>query len=334
MAESPSISPVVTLRSWRVRATVIVVLAAAVLSLPLFANNYILHVLNYSLIFLLPALGLNLIFGYTGLLSLAQGAFFGLGAYASALVVLHFSWPFWLSFLFGGVFSACLALLLGVPALRLRAYSFVMATLGFVFIAETVAKNWVTLTRGDMALTGIARPMLSLWGAGPVVNGVQNYFYLLAFIAVLAVGFFAWLVSSPAGRCLRAIRDEETLAESQGIPVKAYKMAAFALSGFFAGLGGAAYASYETVVSPQIFQLYFTLLFLIIVFAGGAGTIAGVFLGTLIFVAIPEMLRIAPALRLLLYGFVFLFFVFFLPNGIGPAFSRWAARKGWWRGRA
>jgi branched-chain amino acid transport system permease protein len=142
---------------------------------------------------------------------------------------------------------------------------------------------------------------------------------------------FAWLVNSPAGRCLRAIRDEETLAESQGIPVRAYKMAAFALSGFFAGLGGAAYASYETVVSPQIFQLYFTLLFLIIVFAGGAGTIVGVFLGTLLFVAIPEMLRIAPQLRLLLYGFVFLVFVFFLPHGVGPALTRYGSRKGWWR---
>lgn len=306
-------------------------LVALVLLLPFVANNYILHVLNYSLIFLMPALGLNLIFGYAGLLSLAQGAFFGLGAYASALVILHFGWPFWLAFLFGGVFCAALAVLLSVPALRLRAYSFVMATLGFVFIAETVAKNWVSLTRGDMALSGIARPMLSLWGEGPVINGMQNYFYLFSFIAALGVGLFAWLVRSPAGRCLRAIRDEETLAESQGIPVLAYKMAAFALSGFYAGLGGAAYASYETVVSPQIFQLYFTLLFMIIVFAGGAGTIVGVFLGALLFVAIPEMLRIAPHLRMLLYGFVFLFFVFFLPNGVGPALIRFGARMGWWR---
>ena len=298
-------------------------LAVAVLALPAFANNYVIHVLNYALIFLLPALGLNLIFGYTGLLSLSQGAFFGTGAYAAALVTLHWGWPFWLALLFAGAFCAVLALALGVPALRLRAYSFVMATLGFVFIAETVAKNWVSLTRGDMALTGIARPMLSLWGAGPVVSGVRNYYYLLLVIALLAVLLFAWLVRSPAGRCLRAIRDEETLAESQGVPVHAYKMAAFALSGFFGGIGGAAYASYETVVSPQIFQLYFTLLFLVIVFAGGAGTISGVFIGTVVFVAIPEVLRFTPELRLLLYGFVFLVFVFFLPDGIGPAIARW-----------
>jgi branched-chain amino acid transport system permease protein len=303
-----------------------ILLAGAVLALPFTANNYVVHVINYSLIFLLPALGLNLIFGYTGLLSLAQGAFFGIGAYTAALVTLHFGWPFWLALLSGGVFCALLALLLAVPALRLRAYSFVMCTLGFVFIAETVAKNWVSLTRGDMSLTGVARPMMSLWGAGPVVSELRDYYFLLLAIAALGAGLFVWLVTSPAGRCLRAIRDEETLAESQGIPVKAYKTAAFALSAFYAGLGGAAYASYETVVSPQIFQLYFTLLFLIMVFAGGAGTIVGVFLGAFLFVAIPEALRVTPELRLLLYGFVFIIFVFFLPDGVGPALGRLAAR--------
>ncbi|MGH8765472.1 MAG: branched-chain amino acid ABC transporter permease [Burkholderiales bacterium] len=300
--------------------------ACAALALPFATNNYIVHVANYSLIFLLPALGLNLIFGYTGLLSLAQGAFFGIGAYAAALVTLHFGWPFWLALLFGGFFCAGLSLLLAIPALRLRAYSFVMCTLGFVFIAETVSKNWVTLTRGDMALTGITRPMLSLWGAGPVVSTPRDYYYVLLVLAVLAVGFFVWLVTSPAGRCLRAIRDEETLAESQGIPVHAYKMAAFALSAFYAGLGGSAYAAYETVVSPLIFQLYFTLLFLIMVFAGGAGTVLGVFIGAFLFVAIPEALRATPELRLLLYGFVFILFVFFLPDGVGPALGRLAAR--------
>lgn len=303
-----------------------IALACAAGALPLVANNYVIHVVNYSLIFLLPALGLNLIFGYTGLLSLAQGAFFGVGAYCAALVTLHFGWPFWLAFLSGGLFSALLAVVLSVPALRLRAYSFVMCTLGFVFIAETVAKNWVSLTRGDMALTGVARPMLSLWGKGPQVSDLQDYYYLLLGIAILAALSFVWLVTSPAGRCLRAIRDEETLAESQGIPVRAYKTAAFALSAFYAGAGGATYVGYETVVSPLIFQLYFTLLFLVMVFAGGAGTIGGVFLGALLFVAIPEALRFTPELRLLLYGFVFIFLVFFLPDGIGPALSRAAAR--------
>ena len=109
-------------------------------------------------------------------------------------------------------------------------------------------------------------------------------------------------------------------------------MTAFALSAFYAGLGGAAYASYETVVSPLIFQLYFTLLFLIIVFAGGAGTIGGVFLGTFLFVAIPEALRITPELRMLLYGFVFIFFVFFLPEGIGLPLARLARRLAGRRG--
>lgn len=292
--------------------------AGAVIAIPLLANNYVIHIANYSLIFLFPALGLNLIFGYTGLLSLAQGAFFGIGAYACALLTIHFALPFWLTFPLAGLICAAIAIPLGFPALRLRAYSFVMCTLGFVFLAETVSKNWVSLTRGDMALTGIERPILGLWNNGSKIQALSNYYVLLVVLAVIGIALFVVVVSSPAGRALRAIRDEETVAASVGVPVFAYKICAFALSAFYAGVGGAAYASYETVISPQIFQLYFTLLFLIIVFGGGAGTVSGVVLGTFVFVSTPELLRVTPDLRLLLYGFVFIFFVFILPEGLGP----------------
>ncbi|MGE0802157.1 MAG: branched-chain amino acid ABC transporter permease [Lautropia sp.] len=295
---------------------------AAGLVFPLVANNYWLHVANYSLIYLLPALGLNLIFGYVGLLSLAQGAFFGLGAYSCALMSLHFGWPFPATIAFAAAFCAGIALLLAGPSLRLRAYSFVMATLGFVFVAEAVAKNWIALTRGDMALTGIPRPSLAFLGIDLTLQALWHYYVLLLALAVAGSAFFLWLVRSPAGRLLVAIRDEEMLARSYGIRVDFHKAIAFAISAAFAGAGGAAYAMYETVVSPQIFQLYFTLLFLVIVFAGGAGTFSGVVIGTGLFVSIPEALRIAPDLRMLLYGIVFLVFVFWLPRGIGPAVRR------------
>jgi len=295
---------------------------AILLFVPLVASNYYLHIAILSMIYLFPSLGLNLIFGYTGLLSLAQGAFFGIGAYTAGLLSIHFGWPFWLIFLSSGVFCALISLPLAVPALRLRAYSFVMCTLGFVFIGETVSKNWVSLTRGDMALSGVPRPVLSLWGHGPQVIQVVDYYYLVLFLAILGILLFWWLISSPAIRCMRAIRDEETLAEAQGIHAFVYKICVFALSAFYAGLGGAIYVSYTTIVSPLIFKLYYTLLFLIIVFAGGAGTFGGVLLGAFAFVIIPEALRITPDLRMLLYGLFFIFMVFKLPDGFGPLLVR------------
>lgn len=303
-------------------ALLVAALLLAAVAFPVMANNYWLHVANYSLIYLLPALGLNLIFGYVGLLSLAQGAFFGLGAYACALTALRYGWPFPVTIAFAALFCGGIALLLAAPSLRLRAYSFVMTTLGFVFVAEAVAKNWISLTRGDMALTGVPRPSLAFLGIDLTLTALWQYYCLLLLLAIAASLLFLWLVRGPAGHYFVAIRDEEMLARSYGIRANFYKTIAFAISAAFAGAGGAAYAMYETVVSPQIFQIYFTLLFLIIVFAGGAGTFLGVVLGTVMFVTIPEALRVAPDMRMLLYGVVFLIFVFWLPNGVGPLLQR------------
>jgi len=295
---------------------------ASLLLLPLLGNKYHLHIAILSMIYIYPALGLNLIFGYTGMLSLAQGAFFGVGAYTTALLAIHYGWPFWLTFVSSGVFCAVISLLLAIPALRLRSYSFVMCTLGLVVIGEAVSKNWVSLTRGDMGISGVPRPVLSLWGPGFVVSQVVHYYYFVLMFAILGVFLFYWVVSSPAGRCMRAIRDEETLAESQGVYVWAYKLNIFALSAIYAGLGGSIYVLYMTIVSPLIFQMYHTLLFLIIVFAGGAGTVGGVVLGAFLFVAIPETLRITPDLRMIIYGLLFIFLAFRMPNGLGPFLVR------------
>jgi branched-chain amino acid transport system permease protein len=302
------------------------VVGAAFLTAPLVGSDYHLHAAIVSMIFLYPALGLNLILGYTGMLSLAQGAFFGIGAYTSALLALQFATPFWLNFVGAGLVCAVIAVPLGVPSLRLRQYSFVMCTLGFVVIGEAVSKNWISLTRGDMALSGVPRPVLGLWKGGLVVTGVPRYYFLALALAALGTAVFYWLVSSPAGRCMIAIRDDETLAGSLGVPVWRYKLIVFSLSAMFAGMGGSLYAHYMTVVSPLIFQMYYSNTILIIVFGGGAGTIGGVLLGTFVFVAVSEALRIAPELRMILYGVLLLVLVFRFPNGLGPLLLRVGAR--------
>ena len=284
--------------------------------MPLVASDYTLHVAVLSLIYLFPALGLNLVYGYAGLLSLAEGAFFGIGAYASALVALRLQWPFWVALLAAGLACVVLAVPMAIPALRLRSYSFVMVTLGFLVIAETVAKNWVGLTRGDMGLIDIPRPVRSLAG----------FYYLALALAVLAAVAFLAITRAPAGRALIALRDDETLAAAYGLDTWRFKLAAFVLGAAFAGVGGSLYAHYTGVLDPLVFDMFHTLTLVTIVFGGGAGTFGGVVFGTALFLFVPEALRMAPQWRMVIYGGLLVAFVLWLPGGLGPAFARLRSR--------
>lgn len=298
--------------------TALAVLALFLLA-PLVLGEYALHAVIISMIFLLPAHGLNLIVGYTGMLSLAQGAFFGVGAYAAALLAVHVGTPFYLNVAAAGLAAGLIALPLGVPALRLKTYSFVMCTLGFVIIGQAVAKNWISLTRGDMGLSGIPSPS---FGFGLTVTSVVGNYYLALAVVVLATVIFWLIVSSAAGRAMVAIRDDETLAASLGVPTWHYKLIVFVLSAAFAGVGGALYAQYLTVVSPLTFQMYYSTTVLIIVLGGGAGTIRGAILGSVVFVALSEALRVAPEARMIAYGVALLALVFVFPKGLVPLVDR------------
>jgi branched-chain amino acid transport system permease protein len=296
--------------------------AALACAAPLFLGNYPLHAVIIALIFLLPAHGLNLLLGYTGLLSLAQAAFFGVGAYTSALLAVHFGTPYYVNFLAAGLVAGALALPLGIPALRLRATSFVMCTLGFVIIGQAIAKNWISVTRGDMGLSGIPKPHFALGPASFTVSGTVGFYYLALSIAAIGTLITYLIVRSPAGRNMIAIRENETLAESVGIPTWHYKLVVFMISAAFAGFGGSIYAHYLTVVSPLTFQMYYSTTMLIIVLGGGAGTISGVIFGSLLFVGLSEALRVAPELRMIAYGLCLLGLVFWFPHGFAPLINR------------
>jgi branched-chain amino acid transport system permease protein len=289
---------------------------------PAVLSDYTLHVAVLSLVYLLPALGLNLVYGYAGLLSLAEGSFFGMGAYASALLALRLGWPFWLALPAAGLACALLAVPIAVPALRLRSYSFVMVTLGVLVISESVAKNWIGLTRGDMGLIDIPRPRL----AGMPLSSVAAFYYLALAIAGVAALAFRALVGSAGGRALIAIRDDETLAQSYGLDTWRFKLVAFVVAAAFGGLGGSLYAHYTSVLDPSIFDVFHTLTLMTIVFGGGAGTFGGVLLGTGVFLFVPEALRVAPQWRMVVYGLLLVLFVFRLPGGLGPALARLGRR--------
>jgi branched-chain amino acid transport system permease protein len=307
------------------RLPLAVAAGAAVLLAPLFVGNYVLHAVIVALIFLLPAQGLNLLVGYTGMLSLAQAAFFGVGAYTAGLMAVHWNTPFYLNFLAAGLVAGAVALPLGVPALRLRATSFVMCTLGFVIIGQAISKNWISVTRGDMGLSNIPKPWFGLGPASFTVGDTVGFYYLALACGLLATLGLWLIVRSPAGRNMIAIRENETLAESVGVPTWRYKLVVFMLGAVFAGLGGCLYAHYLTVVSPLTFQMYYSTTMLIIVLGGGAGTISGVVFGSLLFVGLTEALRVAPELRMIAYGLCLLALVFWFPRGFAPFLTRaWA----------
>lgn len=321
LAATPQVRPAPDLR-WPLGLALLAVACA----IPFFVGNYVLHAFVIAFIFLLPAQGLNLLVGYTGLLSLAQAAFFGIGAYAAGLMATHLNTPFYVTFVVSGLAAGAFALPLAVPALRLRATSFVMCTLGFVIIGQAIAKNWISVTRGDMGLSGIPRLHFG-WAANSlVVSGPMKYYYLTLAIAVLSTLAMVLVVRSAAGRNMIAIRENETLAESVGVPVWRYKLVVFVISAVFAGLGGALYAHYLSVVSPLTFQLSYSTMILIIVLAGGPGTISGPILGSLLFVGLTEALRVTPELRMIAYGCCLVALVFFFPKGFTPLIERVSAR--------
>ncbi len=303
------------------------------LAAPLLLGTYSLHAVIVALIFLLPAHGLNLLIGYTGLLSLAQATFFGIGAYTSALFTLHFGTPYYVNVIAAGLIAGAIALPLGIPALRLRATSFVMCTLGFVIIGQATAKNWVDLTRGDMGLSSVPKPYFELGPASFTVSGTTQFYYLALAVGALATLAVYLIVRSPAGRNMVAIRENETLAESVGIPSWKYKLVVFVIGAVFAGVGGSLYVHYLTVVSPLTFSMLYTTTMLIIVLGGGAGTISGVVFGSFLFVGLSEALRVAPELRMIFYGLCLLILVFRFPKGFAPFLTRiWAYLGGQRRG--
>jgi len=307
--------------------------AALLVVLPLaLGEGYHLHLLIMAAIFVILAASLDLIVGVCGLLSLGHAAFFGIGAYTSALLFLHYGVPMWGGMVAGAVLSAAGAFLLGVLVLKVRGHRFVISTVAFAEIMRIVAFNWTELTHGQMGLPGILPPVIEIPGVGTIdlVSKVAFYYVAVA-VAVISVLILRRIALSPLGDAFAAVRENENLAESVGISVYRHAVTAFVIGGFFAGIAGSLYAHYMSFVGPDLFEFSYTMLILVMVVMGGKGTIVGAALGALIFTLLPEYLRIAEAYRLVFFGGILIVAVLFFPRGIIEIFERlrrWAARPG------
>jgi len=281
--------------------------------------SFLLNIVVISLFFSVLATSLNMLSGFVGLFSIAHAAFFGIGAYTSAILLTQYGTPFMLSLLAGIILAAMCGILIGIPTLRLRGDYLLIATLGFGEIIQSIFKNWSSVTGGSSGIPRIPPPRL----LGITFDSEMSYIVLL--VCVLAVVLFsAWaLKHSPLGLVLQSISEDEVLISSLGRNPYRYKVALFALSSALAGGCGAFYASYMTYISPENFLLSSSILILSIVIFGGLGSISGPVIGAFILVSLPELLRfiglpadVAANSRQIIYGMILILIMRYRPNGL------------------
>jgi branched-chain amino acid transport system permease protein len=284
-------------------------------------NPYQLHTLIMAGIFAILAQSLNLLLGYTGQLSLGHAAFFGIGAYATALLTVKLECSPWLGLLAAVALPATAGWGIGRLALKLRGAYFVLLTISFAGVVSLVSVNWMDLTNGPLGLPGVPPVELALPGL-PVVSlrGKNAYFYLVLAAVTVCYGLCRALVRSRVGRAFVALRENETLAASVGIDSTHYLVLATVISAGMAGLGGGLYAHYTRFVSPEVFLFSYTVTMVIMVVAGGKGTLAGPVVGAVIFTVLPEALRAFASWQwqMLLYGILLIAVLLFMPRGIVP----------------
>jgi len=311
------------------------------LTVPLWLQDqYILHILITTGIFIIAAMSLNLLLGYTGQLSLGHVAFFGIGAYASALTtlgfdidlfglrVVHQPWPAIVGLFVGMVAAGISGYVIGRLSFKVRGAYFVIVTISFAEVTRLVALNWVELTQGPLALTNIPPYTLGFPGLGEYTlwNKIA-YYYLVVAVGLVGYLVVGRLVGSRIGRAMIALKENETLASSVGIDVTRYLVLAAVVSAAMAGAAGSLYAHYLKIIDPDIFLFIYTVTMVIMVITGGKGTLAGPIVGGIIFGFLPVILRpfAAPAVQWILYGGLMIAIVFVLPQGIVPALERWLA---------
>ncbi len=293
--------------------TLLVIAAFPWLVKPVKAISHYLDVMVFAGIFSLVSIGLSMLMGYAGQISMAQAAFFGIGAYTSGILTSHFGVNPWAAMPVGILASSLVAWLIGIPALRLKGHYLAMATLGFGVIVTIILNEEVEWTGGPSGMGDI--PSLSL--AGVKITSEMGYYYLVWSMVFLALIFCFHILHSRVGRALRAIHEEEMAAEAMGVPTARFKLQVFVLGAAFAALAGSLYTHYVTFLNPASFNLMWSIRFLLMVMVGGMQSLWGALLGTVLMTFVGnEWLHVFADFEILAYGAILLIVALFLPKGL------------------
>ncbi len=309
-------------------ALAILVLFAAIF--PLSLGDYYLSIINLVLIAVVGALGLNILVGYTGQISVGHAAFMSVGAYTAANLATHLHLPFWITLPAGGLMAAFIGALVGIPSLRIKGLYLAIATLASQLIIEWVINHTPAISGGAQASIEVPRP--TVWGYELKTQG-DLYFFLL-FFAVLAVVATMNLVRSRIGRAFVAIRDQDIAAEIIGINIFRYKLLSFAISSFYAGVCGVLYTYYFGIANYEAFQIVVSIDYLAMIIIGGLGSVLGSVLGAVFVTMLPIVIRliveafgsyiwdpgalsaVAASMRLVIFGLLIIFFLVVEPEGL------------------
>lgn len=301
----------------------IAALLLALAALPIvYPQPFIVTLLVFIGIYIIVCTGLSLIFGYAGQLSLTQAAFYGIGAYTSAILTTRYGASFWIGLAAASALPGLIAWALGAPILRLRHFYLAMATLAFSEIMLVFFIQEVDITGGPTGITHVPVPALF----GYKLDTSTKFYYLVWLLAVAVVGFSYNLIRSKYGRALRAIAENEVAASAMGVNVPAMMSIMFVLSAIFAGLGGSLYAHYVSFVSPDTFSVSLSIMLVIMVAIGGVNSLWGAVLGAVFVTVLPSMLGAYRHYAMLVYGVVLVLALMFMPNGIAGFFDDMARR--------
>jgi branched-chain amino acid transport system permease protein len=279
---------------------------------PFALKPYGIYLLSLWVVMTIAAIGLNLTLGYAGQISLAQGSFVGIGAYAAALLTTT-GWPLWAAFILAIALSLAIGWMLGYPALRVQHHYLAFVTLSFATLVFLVLRNEEWLTKGVYGISGIPRPTLLGWSTQAAI---RYYFFCLGVLALVGAATW-WLVRSPWGRAFTALRENAVRADSLGVDTRRYTLMAFAMGSTLGGVAGVLYAPLVQFIEPTAFNLNLSLNLLLMVMVGGSGYFLGPFLGAAVSVLLPEWMRFgSEGLYLIFYAIAVMVLMAFCPSGL------------------
>jgi len=301
-----------TLRSIMANSPYLIIIALLAAVPAVITNLYHIQVMIFIGIYIILTLSLNLLNGYVGLLSIGHAAFYGIGAYASAKLVMEAGLPFTLAMPCAGAVAGIFGYLIAKPTLRLSGIYMTLATLGFNMICFLILQNWMSFTNGPLGIMDIPPPNIF----GYEIETRVQYYYLIFFLVLLTVVSMHRLMTCRFGRALVSIRENELAAEAMGVHTTRYKIQAFVLAAFFAGIAGSYYAHFVKYISPDSFYIYESFILLAMLAFGGQGNLIGPMVGAAVLIVIPELIRFLQEYRMLVYGGVLIIMMLVRRQGL------------------
>ncbi|MEA2039025.1 MAG: branched-chain amino acid ABC transporter permease [Thermodesulfobacteriota bacterium] len=305
---------------------------------PFLFDDYLIYNANIIGIFLIGALGLNILTGFTGQISLGHGAFMGVGAYVSGYISTTLGLTFWVALPIAGFFTAAVGMIFGIPSLRLRGLYLAIATLAAQFVIDFIIIHLRPITGGSQGLMVNAPSCF-----GYVFDTDRRFYFIVLILVIAGVCFARNLFRTKTGRAFIAIRDRYLSAEMMGINLFKYRIISFGISSFYVGIAGALWAHYLTIITPDHFTINISIQYLAMIIIGGLGSILGSIYGTIFMILLPEVLRalseivkdslpyftfIVEALREGVFGLVIIIFLIFEPDGLA---ERWRTIRSYWK---